>query len=989
MNKASFVFLLVCVATALQAQTEINPVMRVSNLSNSETPMRLDDLSIDIKVVGQVAVTTLDMTFFNDNGRTMEGSFEFPLADGQTITRFALDLNGSLREGVVVNKAKGRQAFEAIVRRGVDPGLVEKTAGNNFRMRIFPLPAKGSRRVVLAFEQRLSDKGAFDSYSLPLRMNQPIRNFKVRAEIFKKEVAQDTTDHTRNRLIFDKQYDAWVATFERIDFTPVNPIAFEFPHQQIQLSNRQDDLTEITVYQAPFQTNKDSSFFYLTIRPNAKNKIEKALPKRLVLLWDVSGSGNNRNIQKELQLLGSYLQRIRNVSIEFIPFHIRANQSKYFQIENGRWTELKKTLENLVYDGGTALGSIDLTNLKCDEILLFTDGLTTIGEPETLPGKIPVNAILSSVVADPDCLRSLAQKSGGVFVNLQKSNIDEALDLMTFQDFHFISAKMESGFGKDIVPSMPCSFDKTLSVSGICKANQGSLRLNFGFGNTITYSKLVPLKSNHTMDATLIHHIWASMKIDELNLNKTKNADKIEKLAKTYGIVTDQTSLIVLENLSDYLENDILPPIEMQQAYQEAKARMNQEETVRLKDRLEEVVNASNLQTVWWNTNYPIVPKKKKKRSQRSTVRFTAPVISDEAIEEGEQIQSQEELSTSRATISVATVRGTDEERGVDIADLEDSHTLREVGTSIKRSSSILLNAWDPETPYYKVLQYAAPAEAFHTYLRLKQEYGSTPSFYIDAADYFMKAGYRDTALVILTNLAELNLEAPQLLRALGNKLMEYGQYAFAVSIYRKLLRLRSEDPQSYRDLGLAYNANKQYQEAIETLYKVITNEWDDRFDGIDMIVMNEINNIVHARSNLDYSFIDRRLIKREPVDIRVCLTWDTDNSDMDLWVTDPAQEKCFFSHQRTRLGGKITNDMTEGLGPEEFMIKKAVAGKYQVQANYYGTRSQALLAPVNLHLVFYTNYGKSNQVKKEVTLRLNDKKEVIDIGSFVFKPKQ
>jgi len=126
-------------------------------------------------------------------------------------------------------------------------------------------------------------------------------------------------------------------------------------------------------------------------------------------------------------------------------------------------------------------------------------------------------------------------------------------------------------------------------------------------------------------------------------------------------------------------------------------------------------------------------------------------------------------------------------------------------------------------------------------------------------------------------------------------------------------------------------------------------------------------------------------LIKKEPVSIRVSLTWDTDNCDMDLWVTDPTGEKCFYEHQLTRIGGKISNDFTNGYGPEEFMIKRALNGKYLVQANYYGTHSQSLLAPVNLHLVFITNYGKPNQKKQEVTIRLENKEDVIDVGKFSF----
>jgi len=179
--------------------------------------------------------------------------------------------------------------------------------------------------------------------------------------------------------------------------------------------------------------------------------------------------------------------------------------------------------------------------------------------------------------------------------------------------------------------------------------------------------------------------------------------------------------------------------------------------------------------------------------------------------------------------------------------------------------------------------------------------------------------------------------------------------------------------------------ANGNFQQAITTLYEVVKREWDVRFPGIELIVMNEINQILAAHAGLDHEFMDPRLLKEEPVDIRVVLTWDTDNCDMDLWVTEPSGEKCFYQHQLTIRGGKISNDFTGGYGPEEYMIKTAAAGEYLIQANYFGNRSQTFLAPVTLHLAFYTNYGKPGQQQQEVTIRLENQKDVIDVGKFTF----
>lgn len=58
----------------------------------------------------------------------------------------------------------------------------------------------------------------------------------------------------------------------------------------------------------------------------------------------------------------------------------------------------------------------------------------------------------------------------------------------------------------------------------------------------------------------------------------------------------------------------------------------------------------------------------------KSSIKFTAPVIKkDEEVSEEEEIKSQEELTESKVTISIADVQGNDEENGQDIADFKEA----------------------------------------------------------------------------------------------------------------------------------------------------------------------------------------------------------------------------------------------------------------------------------------------------------------------------
>ena len=63
----------------------------------------------------------------------------------------------------------------------------------------------------------------------------------------------------------------------------------------------------------------------------------------------------------------------------------------------------------------------------------------------------------------------------------------------------------------------------------------------------------------------------------------------------------------------------------------------------------------------------------------KSSIKFTAPVIKkDEEVHEDDEIKSQQELTETKVAISIADVKGNDEENGKDIADLKQVVTQAE-----------------------------------------------------------------------------------------------------------------------------------------------------------------------------------------------------------------------------------------------------------------------------------------------------------------------
>ena len=303
---------------------------------------------------------------------------------------------------------------------------------------------------------------------------------------------------------------------------------------------------------------------------------------------------------------------------------------------------------------------------------------------------------------------------------------------------------------------------------------------------------------------------------------------------------------------------------------------------------------------------------------------------------------------------------------------------------------AIKLKKWNPKTPYLAKLKKAREGEWYSVYLTERKENEGSSAFFLDVSDFFLEKKQPVLALRILSNVAEMELENPQLLRILGYRLMQIGRPKLAVAVFEEVLKMREEEPQSYRDLALALAADKQHQRAVDLLRQVVEGKWNGRFPEIELTALNEMNAIIATcGKELAAGNLDKRLLKNLPVDVRVILTWDADNTDMDLWVTDPNGEKCFYSNRNTKIGGHMSPDYTGGYGPEEFLLKRAQPGKYLVHVNYYGNRQQIIAGATTVQLEMTTDFGKPNAKTEAVTLRLQGSKEVIKVGEFVIPGKK
>ena len=961
------------------------PVLRITN-DTTASPIQISALDIDIKVAANIAITTFDIVFYNPNERILEGELEFPLADGQTITRYALDMNGKIREGVVVEKVKARVAFESTIRRKIDPGLVEKTKGNNFRTRIYPLPSNSTRHIIIAIEQTLEllDKDLF--YQLPLRSNEIIKKFSIKASVIKNTNKPRLEENKLANFEFNKQENSWLAEYNQDNFLPNNTVAFTIP-------NSSKDGTSVLV-----ESNPGNSWFYVNSRiaPDYKKKTS---PKTIGIFWDISASGEKRDIQKEKQLLKEYLSLLGNVNLSLIPFNIFTRDKEDFTIANGNTGSLLKRIDEFVYDGGTQLGSIDLAKYNFDEAFLFSDGLSTFGKKEILLSSIPITTINSSPSADFSVLKFIAQQTHGKFIDLGKMETKTAIDEISNQSLQIIKTEFNLAEIEELVIQTGPIQNSGLSFAGKLKTGSAIVKINLGFGNEIKTTKTFTINNPGSSDYNNVKRVWAEMKIAELDLQFEKNKEEITKLGKEFSIVTQNTSLIVLDRVEDYVEYEIVPPEELQKEYyallKEKQKIEKEEKTI----ALEQALDAMKGLKEWWKKNHSLIKKRDTLISDTSyitmadrleTLSFTDlqavtipdslgrsyfSTLSETIVADAEPPSvRQEESAVPFLRIGEGEVDGT----VVRMEDIKDD-------SEEKKPSAIELNKWKPDAPYLKELEKANPNERRIKYYSLKKQYLNQPSFFIDVARFFIEKNEKQFGLLVLSNAAEMKLENAELLRMVANQLLEASEKDLAIETLREILKIREEEPQSYRDLALALSEAGNYNEAVELLYKLITGSWDERFGDVKAIAINEMNAMISGHKEINISPIDDRFVFPMPVDVRIVIGWNTDNSDIDLWVTDPRNEKCFYSHNQTEIGGKISKDVTAGYGPEEFCLRKAWKGNYKVEVNLYGDSRQTLGGPIAIKAELFTDFGKPTQKREVINFRVTTNKEVVKIGSLKF----
>ncbi len=1044
-----------------------------------ERPIRLSSMSIQAKTYGFLASTRIEMEFENPNNRVMEGEFVFPLTPAQTVAGYALEVNGVLREGVVVPKQTARIAFEEITRRGVDPGLAELTRGNVFRTRIYPIPARGVKRIAITIEQALQRMDGKWSYRLPVPVTGKLDRYSVRVEAVG---APQNDANTTGALALS---DAKIAERSQTNVQPEAMIALELPAERT-----------LGVYAAAADAQDPYQYVLAQIDAPSWAPDLGAAPKSIAVYLDASRSGLQRNHQKEAAFLSALFAGYGEAKIQLIAFRDKAAPAQNFQLKSGKSAEFFAALKAIDYDGGTALQALAFSE-AVDLGVVLTDGSATF-EPFKIQARAPMaRKYLIGVATATSDGTGIARMSARLNAN--------TLDLIALSADAAVKSARAARVGVQASAPAGACMDAiaisavragTATLAARCKPGaQISLRWSNG-AQTQTRSITTPLQANIASKlAAPIQRLWAATQIrasDSMN-------QKTLALATQFSVVTEQTSLLVLDSIDDYLRYDVAP-IEP-----ELRAEFDARRVAKMSDgasrpNLDDLISQWQEFKAWHATPHPwlsgVLPDmavrnanqwrassnnaQQKlaaamlKRAQQLQLEGDKPsneasarklmqelLAADEAylkslpadarqnlMDQRAQAKGRAELNVDADAVVTDAIAGTaptqempsaPQRRAMapppapqpalaqavpmpeSAAPMSDDSSAREssslalesivvTGSNIRRSdvetatpklpeqaqasnthATLELKAYTPNAPYLARIR--AASNPYAVYLSEADSQGSI-GFYLDCAEYFYTER-KDQALAlrVLSNISEVQVENVGAIRVLAEKLRQWQQWDFALAQFELARSLRTEEPQGYRDFALSLarapaESGGDVRRALEMLWYVASHDWDSRFNSIQLTSLHEFNDLL-ARTNqaqrpdLKKLGVPATLVGTVPVGLRVVMGWNANDVDIDLWVLDPAGEWAYYSQKQTSTGGQMSDDFTQGYGPESFTIARPLPGTYTVYANYFANHEQKLAAPISVYLEFQTPFGQGKAQTTATVRRLEDDKEYIEIGRF------
>lgn len=552
----------------------VRPLRSTSNLSL----VSIKTYDAEAWINDHIATTHVNQTFVNEMNDIVEATFIFPLPEGAVITDMYYWFNGKRYRADVRERKEAQAAYDAKVRRVLDPALLQEIGDNVFKIQIAPINAKSEVRFEITYTEILPFEGGTGRYTHLLRAvglsPKPLERLSIKITA--------VTQRTWKRI--EAPYYA---------LSPVNSITEVSPSEsriaygdenvhptrnyELRLTSNRDgvEMGTLTYVPVPADSFGTDPFFVSWIIPPSEDA--KPVRRSIVVTADVSSSMEGTRIVQLRQALHAFLDGLN----EQDQFNIVTFSTGVVKFRPDLVAATPETIAQ-AHEFVRKLAALGLTNFfdalraglqqAYDPTSARVNVFLTDGEPSW--GEVREGVLLDSVARwnaaavriypmavgidfNTSILKKLASTTGG-FVTLVAD--DDSIAVVVQEHLQRISrpnlSQLQLSYGglptvdvyPAVLPDVPAGGRVTqygryttgglydVTLRGVLQAVTFELRQTVVFGDSLRNNKAVA-------------RLWAKSKIDALLLEISRVGEVKELVAAVidlsirFNILTKYTAL--------------------------------------------------------------------------------------------------------------------------------------------------------------------------------------------------------------------------------------------------------------------------------------------------------------------------------------------------------------------------------------------------------------------------------------------------------------
>ncbi|HYV49677.1 MAG TPA: VIT domain-containing protein [Myxococcaceae bacterium] len=550
-------------------------------------PLAIKSQRVNVEIQDGTAVTRVEQTFQNDGPSQLEAHYVFPLPKGAALSEFYLWINGQKTKGEILERDKATGIYEGIVRRLQDPGLLEYVDSDTFRVRVFPVPARGEQKIELAFSQVLDFSSGLYRYHYPLGATakgqpndwrvvggQAKNDFTFTAKVSTRSPLRSIYSPTHPLYVSRKGENAAVTGLEQVGGADLSKDLDLY----FTVSDKAVGLSLLT-----FKRSQEPGYFIALIAPKAQVQANEVSAKRVTFVIDTSGSMQGARMKIAQDALKYCVTRL-NPQDSFNVVRFSTDVEALFPaLQPANQDNVHKAVgfvEQMEATGGTAIDEALARGLQDNDgqsatphlLLFITDGQPTVGETDengiaqharnerkantrlfTFGVGEDLNArLLDRLAADgngtPEYVRDgreFETKVSGFYDRVSNPVLaDLALDLASMDAYDVYPRKLPDLFkGSQLV--VMGRYRKAGDAKVVLTGSVNGNKRTFEYGSTTP---------NEATRDDFIPRLWAIRKVgfllEEIRLHgeRPELRDEVTALGKKFGIVTPYTSYLVVED---------------------------------------------------------------------------------------------------------------------------------------------------------------------------------------------------------------------------------------------------------------------------------------------------------------------------------------------------------------------------------------------------------------------------------------------------------